>query len=134
MYFAADTQQQQEQQQQRHQHNNHRQATTTTATVTSSTMLETTSAASVMSAGFATTALRDLPSLGCSIQPNRSLPLRPAPPVPRRSSLCQITPLQQQEQRRVFSSSSDEDKPMSTDNNGKFLCVYVCVLGKEDEN
>ena len=33
--------------------------------------------------GFTSTAHRDLSSFACSVQPNR-LPLRPAPPVPRR--------------------------------------------------
>lgn len=43
--------------------------------------------------GF-TSALRDLPSFVCSVQPNRSLPLRPAPPIPRRKPCNVLRPVQ----------------------------------------
>lgn len=42
--------------------------------------------------GF-TSALRDIPSFNCSVQPNRSLPLRPAPPVPRRKLCAAAAPV-----------------------------------------
>ncbi|KAJ8679867.1 hypothetical protein QAD02_015654, partial [Eretmocerus hayati] len=55
--------------------------------VRSSTMLETVTRlpSGGGGGGFAATALRDLTSFECSVQPNRSLPLRP-PPTPRRIS------------------------------------------------